>query len=221
MRETAGDAGRYNSEPLGSPAQELQSAFDTGDAMYVLVVQTGKFKGKKIKVAGPEVLIGRDEDAGIRIGSDDVSRQHCLLTPAESGVMVRDLDSRNGTFIDGVPLGANEDSLLSVGSSLTVGPMTFQLGATQPRRPVRPEPAENPQSLSDDDISTWLTDSDTGEILSASDTTIVVGRDAKAPATPIQPPKKREFKSVAEEAEDIFRRYREMLAREGGQTPAT
>ena len=190
--------------------------------MYVLVVQTGKFKGKKIKVVGPEVLIGRDEDSGIRIGSDDVSREHCLLTPTDNGVIVRDLDSRNGTFIDGVPLGANEDSLLSVGSSLTVGPMTFQLGATQPRRVPKPEPVDNPQSLSDDDISTWLMDSDTGEILSAADTTIVVGRDAakRQPAAPIQPPKKREFKSVAEEAEDIFRRYREMLAKESGKGPA-
>jgi hypothetical protein len=188
--------------------------------MYVLVVQTGKFKGKKIKVVGPEVLIGRDDDAGIRIGSDDVSRQHCLLTPTGAGVTVRDLDSRNGTFIDGVPLGANEDALLAVGSSLTVGPMSFQLGTTQPRKPPRPEPRDDQQALSDDDISTWLTDSDTGEILSASDTTIVVGRDPKRPTAPIQPPKKREFKSVAEEAEDIFRRYREMIARaEGGQEP--
>src|SRR5262245_2589628 len=182
--------------------------------MYVLVVQTGKFKGKKIKVAGPEVLIGRDEDAGIRIGSDDVSREHCLLTPTEHGVTVRDLDSRNGTFIDGVPLGANEDALLSVGSSLTVGPMTFQLATTHTRKATKPEHADKAQGLSDDDISTWLTEADTGEILSASDTTIVVGREPKQPgAPPIQPPKKREFKSVAEEAEDIFRRYREMKAR--------
>jgi pSer/pThr/pTyr-binding forkhead associated (FHA) protein len=192
--------------------------------MYVLVVQTGKFKGKKIKVVGPEVLIGRDDEAGIRIGSDDVSRQHCLLTPTEAGVTVRDLDSRNGTFIDGVPLSPNEDALLTVGSSLTIGPMTFQLGTTHARRPrngAAPAAAPN-QGLSDDDISTWLTESDTGEILSASDTTIVVGREAKPPSPPIQPPpKKREFKSVAEEAEDIFRRYREMLARsEGEQNPA-
>lgn len=191
--------------------------------MYVLVVQTGKFKGKKIKIAGSEVLIGRDDDAGIRIGSDDVSRQHCLLTPHEHGVTVRDLDSRNGTFIDGVPLGANEDSLLSVGSSLSVGPMTFQLGTTHVRKAPRPgADRADAQGLSDDDISTWLTEADTGEILSASDTTIVVGRDAKKPALPIQPPKKREFKSVAEEAEDIFRRYREMIARaESGQGPAS
>ncbi|MFO1092870.1 MAG: FHA domain-containing protein [Planctomycetaceae bacterium] len=189
--------------------------------MYVLVVQTGKFKGKKIKVVGSEVLIGRDEDAGIRIGSDDVSREHCLLTPTEHGVTVRDLDSRNGTFIDGVPLGANEDAVLAVGSSLTVGPMTFQLATTQPRKTPKHDQADAKQGLSDDDISTWLTEADTGEILSASDTTIVVGRDPKkTSAPPIQPPKKREFKSVAEEAEDIFRRYREMKARaEGGQEP--
>lgn len=193
----------------------------TGDAMYVLVVQTGKFKGKKIKVVGPEVLIGRDDNAGIRIGSDDVSRQHCLLTPTEHGVTVRDLDSRNGTFIDGVPLGANEDAQLSVGSSLTVGPMTFQLATTHPRKASKPEDAAAKQGLSDDDISTWLTEADTGEILSASDTTIVVGREPKRPAPPIQPPKKREFRSVAEEAEDIFRRYREMIARaEEEQGPA-
>lgn len=190
--------------------------------MYVLVVQTGKFKGKKIKVAGAEILIGRDDDAGIRIGSDDVSRQHCLLTPRDNGVIVRDLDSRNGTFIDGVPLGANEDALLSVGSSLTVGPMTFQLGTTtHARKPTRPDRPDT-QGLSDDDISTWLTEADTGEILSASDTTIVVGRDARPTPPHIQPPKRREFKSVAEEAEDIFRRYRDLLARaEGGQGPAS
>lgn len=187
--------------------------------MYVLVVQTGKFKGKKIKVIGPEVLIGRDDDAGIRIGSDDVSRQHCVLYPSEGGVTVRDLGSRNGTFIDGVPLGANEDAVLSVGSSLTVGPMTFQLGMTQPKRAPRPGIAPD-QGLSDDDISTWLTETDTGEVLGASDTTIVVGRDPQRASPPIQPPKKKEFKSVAEEAQDIFRRYREMVARaENEQKP--
>lgn len=187
--------------------------------MYVLVVQTGKFKGKKIKVVGPEVLIGRDDEAGIRIGSDDVSRQHCLLVPGDEGVTVRDLGSRNGTFIDGVPLGANEDSVLSVGSSLTVGPMSFQLGMTQPKRSPQPEFAPD-QGLSDDDISTWLTEADTGEVLGASDTTIVVGREPKKTPPPIQPPKKREFQTVAEEAQDIFRRYREMIARsEAEQKP--
>ena len=189
--------------------------------MYVLVVQTGKYKGKRIKVAGPEVLVGRDDEAGVRIGSDDVSRQHCLLTPTADGVVVRDLDSRNGTFIDSVPIGHNEDVLMRPGSSLTVGPMTFQLAVlgAKPRPAPRKEP--DPSSLSDDDISALLTEGDTSEHLSAADTTIITGRAAAADAAaPIAPPlRKKDFKSVAEEAADIIRRYKESLA-EGQGTGA-
>ena len=180
--------------------------------MYVLVVQTGKYKGKRIKVSGPEVLIGRDEQAGIRIGSDDVSRQHCLLTPSEEGVIVRDLDSRNGTFIDGIPIPHTEDTLLTAGSTLSVGPMTFQLATTDLARskPTAASPADG--SLSDDDISAWLTEGDTSDAMQAADTTIIKGRSAlSAAAEPIKPALKKEFKSVAEEAEDIIRRYRESL----------
>ncbi|REJ92925.1 MAG: FHA domain-containing protein [Planctomycetota bacterium] len=180
--------------------------------MYVLVVQTGKYKGKRIKVSGPEVLIGRDEKAGIRIGSDDVSRQHCLLTPTDEGVAVRDLDSRNGTFVDGVPIPHTEDALLTPGSTLSVGPMTFQLATTETARPKRGGKAAADGALSDDDISAWLTEGDTSDAMQAADTTIIKGRSAlSTAAAPIKPALKREFKSVAEEAEDIIRRYRESL----------
>jgi pSer/pThr/pTyr-binding forkhead associated (FHA) protein len=187
--------------------------------MYVLVVQTGKYKGKRIKVAGPEVLVGRDDNAGVRIGSEDVSRQHCLLTPTAEGVLVRDLDSRNGTFIDSVPIGHGEDVLMRPGSSLTVGPMAFQLAVLGAKRPAAPRKEPDAGSLSDDDISALLTEGDTSEHLSASDTTIITGRAAAAADTslPIPPAvKKKEFKSVAEEAADIIRRYKEMLAAEQG-----
>jgi pSer/pThr/pTyr-binding forkhead associated (FHA) protein len=187
--------------------------------MYVLVVQTGKYKGKRIKVAGPEVLVGRDETAGVRIGSEDVSRQHCLLTPTADGVLVRDLDSRNGTFIDSVPIGHNEDVLMRPGSALTVGPMTFQLSVLGAKRSPAPRKEPDAGSLSDDDISALLTEGDTSEHLSASDTTIITGRASVAAETspPIPPAvKKKEFKSVADEAADIIRRYKEMLAAQQG-----
>jgi predicted component of type VI protein secretion system len=181
--------------------------------MYVLVVQTGKYQGKRIKVPETEVLIGRDETSGIRIGSDDVSRQHCRLTPTPNGLLVRDLGSRNGTFVDGVPIGNTSEILLRPGGTLTVGPMSFQLLApgTKPLVPREGEP--KPESLSDDDIATWLTEGDTSVQMSGADTTIIAGRDSTPPpAPPIQPPpKKREFRSVAEEAADIIRRHKELL----------
>jgi len=180
--------------------------------MFVLVVQTGKYGGKRIKVPEDEagVIIGRDEDAAIRIGSSDVSRKHCLLIATSEGLLVRDLGSRNGTFVDGVPIGDTEPLLLKPGGSLSVGPMTFCL-AVAGVKPQRRSPGVPDDALSDDDIAGWLKEGDTSEQMAAADTTIITGRDdAPAPKNaPIRPPKKREFKSVADEAADIIRRYKE------------
>jgi predicted component of type VI protein secretion system len=188
--------------------------------MLVLVVQSGKYKGKRLKLGDAEVLIGRDEDAAVRISSNEVSRQHCLLTPTAGGVIVRDLGSRNGTFVDGAPIGQAQEVALKPGGSLTVGPMTFELIDTSAEVKPRPEPGtEKDASLSDDDIATWLTEGDTSDQLSTGDTTIIVGRDSVPEdselidPTPKQEPK-RQFGSVAEEAADIIRRHQEML--EGG-----
>ncbi len=151
--------------------------------MLVLVVQTGKYKGKRLKIGDSELIIGRDEDAAVRIGSSEVSRQHCLLTPTDEGLSVRDLGSRNGTFVDGAPIGPSEEVLLKPGVSLTVGPMTFQLIDTTVEVKGPTESAAisgKDPSLSDDDIATWLTETDTSDELSTSDTTIITGRDALA-----------------------------------------
>ena len=122
--------------------------------MHILEVKSGKYKGKRLKLTDKEVLIGRDEDCGIRIGSSEVSRHHCALVPRDAGVLVRDIESRNGTFIDGVPI--HGEQLLMPGATLTVGPMTFQLvSATAPAVPQSVD-----DSLSDDDIATCLTHSD-------------------------------------------------------------
>ena len=185
--------------------------------MHVLIIQSGKHKGKKVKLADPEIIIGRDEEARIRIASSDVSRQHALLIPTPEGVLVRDLGSRNGTFVDGVPI--QGEVLLRPGGSLSVGPVSFELSGADPTRKA---PAAKPAlkknsdpNLSDDDIASWLAEE--GALLS-SDTTIVSTKGSDKPAAPapepprIEPPKKKkEFKSLAEEAADIIRRHRESL----------
>ncbi|MBR7836306.1 protein kinase [Actinospica durhamensis] len=57
-------------------------------------------------------LIGRGEDCDPRLPSDDahrsVSRHHCLLDINPPDVRVRDLGSRNGTFVNGLKIGQRE-----------------------------------------------------------------------------------------------------------------
>lgn len=179
----------------------------------VLIVLTGKYKGKRVKLTDAETVIGRDESAKIRVATQELSRQHCLLIVSPAGVLVRDLGSRNGTFINGMPIA--EETLLKPGDTLTTGPMTFELEGSDPSSKksaasTKAHKGKADPKTTDDDIASWLTD-ETSEGLSAADTTILTGKP-KAAAAPEKPKvPKREFKSVSEEAEDIIRRHLESL----------
>lgn len=185
----------------------------------VLIVLTGKHKGKRLRITETETVIGRDEVAKIRIATSEVSRQHTLLILEERGLLVRDLGSRNGTFVNGMPL--LDEVILQPGDTLAVGPMTFQLegGSLQKKRTgdallSQGKSAADDTKTSDAEIASWLTD-EIAEGLSTSDTTILSNKKASSPS-PIEKPKapkpiKREFKSVAEEAADIIRRHLESL----------
>lgn len=194
---------------------------------HILEIQTGKHKGRKVRLTQSEALVGRSESAKIRIASEDVSREHCVLVAQAEGVLVRDLGSRNGTFIDGKPVSG--EKLLLPGGTLTVGPLTMQLlGAPVADKPRRSDvrvggKSSVDQSLSDDDIASWLSD-DQPQDPATSDTAINLKTSsppkAAQPPVPEAVPRRKEFKSIAEEAQDIIRRHFEALAKEHFQDEA-
>ncbi|MCA8991931.1 MAG: FHA domain-containing protein [Planctomycetaceae bacterium] len=189
-------------------------------AIHILEIESGKYKGRRVKVSQTETVIGRDENAKIRIASEEVSRQHCILTAEEGGIRVRDLESSNGTFINGRPI--KNEALLQPGQSLTVGPMTFRLlGDSKPSeksaQPVKvPKGGAQEESALDDDIASWLSE----DTPSLNDTTIIkagLAGDGSGD-TSIEIPvsnlegaggKRKDFKSTAEEAQDIIARWQE------------
>ena len=69
-----------------------------------LVAIAGPRRGATLPVPDLEVSIGRDADNWLVIESDGVSRRHCVLRPGPDGVTIADLDSLNGTFVNGVPV---------------------------------------------------------------------------------------------------------------------
>jgi pSer/pThr/pTyr-binding forkhead associated (FHA) protein len=75
-------------------------------ATVTLTITTGKFRGKDFTFARPgKRLIGRAEGCDVRFPSDGehltISRLHCLLDVAPTGVRLWDFDSRNGTHVNG------------------------------------------------------------------------------------------------------------------------
>ena len=66
-----------------------------------LKVLVGKNEGKEIAVPVKRFLIGRADDCHMRPKSDAISRNHCVILTKEDRVVLRDLNSRNGTFVNG------------------------------------------------------------------------------------------------------------------------
>ncbi|MEO1083940.1 MAG: FHA domain-containing protein [Acidobacteriota bacterium] len=77
-------------------------------------------------------LIGRAATAEIRIDSPEVSRQHAQITLRDGRMMLRDLGSRNRTFVNGEPLGKEAVAVMP-GQRLRFGALEVALGVSAAR----------------------------------------------------------------------------------------
>lgn len=94
-------------------------------SLRVLRVLNGKSKGKKLMLPERKITFGRATDCDLRHGSKSVSDHHCTLEPIGNGVLVNDLGSEQGTFIDGQRL--KDETLLRAASVLRIGDLQFRL----------------------------------------------------------------------------------------------
>ena len=94
--------------------------------MYVLEVMSGPLDGKTWSFER-EITIGRDDTvAGACITIDRyISRKHARLYEEAGDLRLCDLDSRNGTRIDGRPVASPEP--LGVGQAFMVGRTTLRV----------------------------------------------------------------------------------------------
>lgn len=86
----------------------------------------GALSGQTVPLAAGELVIGRDKDCGLGPMSDFVSRQHCVLTLTGDKLTIRDLGSKNGTFVNGSRVG-NTATVLTHGAIVSVGDFIFQI----------------------------------------------------------------------------------------------
>jgi pSer/pThr/pTyr-binding forkhead associated (FHA) protein len=131
-----------------------------------LVVLAGAKEGAAVPIKKDRFVIGRGKDCTLRAGSDAISRNHCELTVAESGVTVRDMGSRNGTYVNDEKI--TGPTPLSHGDTLRIGPLEFRYeaegqlkSAKAPKvdsvaEAVARTASKSQQRGLEDDISDWL-----------------------------------------------------------------
>ena len=66
----------------------------------ILIAQTGPLAGQRWGI-NKDLHIGRDPDCEIVVPDRQVSRIHARLTITKEGIKIEDLESKNGTFING------------------------------------------------------------------------------------------------------------------------
>lgn len=94
-----------------------------------LKVLSGKSAGKEIKLSDGEFLIGRGDGCHLRPKTDAISRKHCRVFVGENEVLVSDLQSRNGTYVNGQKIAA--ETKVKPGDKISVGPLQFELVAAE------------------------------------------------------------------------------------------
>lgn len=67
---------------------------------FVLKGVSGDLLGRSVPLHAT-VTVGRSGECDLRIDAESISRMHARLTPAEDAVLVEDLGSANGTWING------------------------------------------------------------------------------------------------------------------------
>jgi hypothetical protein len=66
-----------------------------------LVAQSPEFAGKSFDLTGPELTVGRVDDNQIQVEHASVSGHHAVLKLDGQDYLIKDLDSTNGTRING------------------------------------------------------------------------------------------------------------------------
>jgi pSer/pThr/pTyr-binding forkhead associated (FHA) protein len=92
-----------------------------------LKVLTGNHEGKEILIKDEKFLIGRGDDCQLRPKSESISRRHCALVQKEGRLLLVDLKSRNGTFINDKQLSPDKAKILKSGDRIRVGQLEFEI----------------------------------------------------------------------------------------------
>jgi hypothetical protein len=71
-------------------------------SIYRIVIESGNSKNRSFNLSERKsITIGRANDCDVMLDDDNASRKHCVITLNKDRVILRDLDSTNGTYVNG------------------------------------------------------------------------------------------------------------------------
>jgi pSer/pThr/pTyr-binding forkhead associated (FHA) protein len=106
------------------PAREAAAPVSSLEARR-LVITSGSKEGLEIDLPEEQLTIGRSSESGLVIRDDYTSTHHARLLKWADGWVVQDLDSTNGTFLDGVRVVV--PTQIPLNTAVKIGTTSFEL----------------------------------------------------------------------------------------------
>ncbi|MBW2703480.1 MAG: AgmX/PglI C-terminal domain-containing protein [Deltaproteobacteria bacterium] len=101
--------------------------------LQVFIFQDGRFWGSECFAQG-QLVMGRSPDVDLQLDDDITSRSHASVTVEAEGLVLEDLGSSNGTFVNGEPI---ERCYLDSRDEVAVGSFTLKFKVISKRKPRR------------------------------------------------------------------------------------
>jgi PAS domain S-box-containing protein len=96
--------------------------------MSVLYMINGPLSGESFEIEDDEILIGRAPDNHIQIVEQSISRTHAKILRRDNHYFLEDLESQNGTYLNGHPISAGFQLELKEGDFVALGNILMSLG---------------------------------------------------------------------------------------------
>lgn len=93
-----------------------------------LYILNGPEKDRSYELMSDNNIIGRSKDADILIKDSSVSRKHLKIFPKGKRFIIQDLNSVNGTFVDGKQIDAGKEIEVEAGTPVTIGNVSISIG---------------------------------------------------------------------------------------------
>ncbi len=89
----------------------------------VIAIYGGAYEGSEFMLSGNRTIVGRDLDVDVTLDEESVSRRHAAIIESGGRYYLRDLQSKNGTYLHGVLQGVEQ--VLADGDCFRIGNCDF------------------------------------------------------------------------------------------------
>ncbi len=115
--------------------------------MSFLIIERGKNSGTRVPLLAFPVIVGRDKTNSLSVSDHEVSRQHFRIKKRGRLFILEDLDSRNGTYLNGDKI---INSVIQNGDKILIGHTEFTFITSETNLSIQAEIDQLDMIISDD-----------------------------------------------------------------------